>query len=524
MYVYKINAVASDFCFYFVGMRSEAYNYSMGLKLNNDTWELGEEIGSGGFGKVFRATNGQGRVGAIKLVPKYKGAARDLLAADLSKVENVVPIIDQGETEDSWIIAMPLADKSFHDFLLERKGKVEISDVIKLAKDVATSLNELNGRVVHRDIKPQNILLLEGQWCLTDFGISRYAEATTAPDTQKYALSPPYAAPERWQNIRATTATDMYSLGVIIYEALSGTRPFSGPDIEDYREQHIQENPSRLNDIPTGLSDLIQECLYKAPASRPSPETFLKRIDKSIEPAKSGGLGALQKVNQQQVEKKMSAQREEIAKNETLLSRAQIAQSARLEFDRIATSLKQEILENAPAAQILHSPGQEWRIKLGEAQLDFNDYETYNNDNWGRWDSPGMDVVAFSSIDISMPVNGVGYEGRGHSLWYCDAQKRGEFGWYEVAFMVSAIIPRAMPGNNGGIRDPFQLNPSEQAAKALSSAMTEFQLARPFILLKDDSVNDFINRWAGYLASAVDGSLNRPSTMPELSPDGSWTR
>src|SRR5699024_7455063 len=99
--------------------------------------------------------------------------------------------------------------------------------------DIATTLTDLDGSVVHRDLKPENVLYLDGHWCLADFGIARYAEATTSPDTRKFALSPLYAAPERWKGERATTATDIYSLGVIAYELLSGEVPFTGKDMPE---------------------------------------------------------------------------------------------------------------------------------------------------------------------------------------------------------------------------------------------------------------------------------------------------
>jgi serine/threonine protein kinase len=69
---------------------------------------------------------------------------------------------------------------------------------------------------------------LDGRWCLADFGISRYAEATTAPDTRKLAWTPAYAAPEQWRAEPASAATDVYALGVIAYELLAGIRPFRG--------------------------------------------------------------------------------------------------------------------------------------------------------------------------------------------------------------------------------------------------------------------------------------------------------
>ncbi len=71
-----------------------------------------------------------------------------------------------------------------------------MDDAIGVLSDIAEALVAIADRIVHRDLKPENVLLLKGQWCLADFGIARYAEATTALDTQKYAMTPPYAAPE----------------------------------------------------------------------------------------------------------------------------------------------------------------------------------------------------------------------------------------------------------------------------------------------------------------------------------------
>jgi eukaryotic-like serine/threonine-protein kinase len=121
------------------------------------------------------------------------------------------------------------ADRSLRQHLAEVTGPLAIAEAVTVLADIATALTDLDWRgVVHRDLKPENVLLLDGRWCLADFGISRYAEATTSPDTRQYALSPPYAAPERWRYQRASSATDVYSVGVIAYELLSRSLPFKG--------------------------------------------------------------------------------------------------------------------------------------------------------------------------------------------------------------------------------------------------------------------------------------------------------
>ena len=179
-------------------------------------WVVGDPIGGGGFGKVYEASSADHPRAAIKLVPKVPGAQRELLLADVSNARNVVPIIDSGESGDNWAIVMPRAERSLRDYLTGTSGPLGVKEAVAVLADVAAALSDLDGRVVHRDLKPENVLLLAGHWCLADFGISRYAEATTAPDTRKYSLTPEYAAPERWRAERATTSTDVYSLGILL--------------------------------------------------------------------------------------------------------------------------------------------------------------------------------------------------------------------------------------------------------------------------------------------------------------------
>ena len=215
-------------------------------------WRIGDQIGAGGFGNVFLVESSEGDIAVVKLVPKMPGGQRELLFQDLSAVPNVVPLIEVGEYGEQWALLMPRAEKSLREHLVARGGRLTVDEAVTVISDVAKALVGIENLVVHRDIKPENILLLEGHWCLADFGIARYAEATTAPDTLKHSMTWAYAAPEQWKEERATTATDVYALGVIAYELLVGKRPFPGPESHNYRQQHIEDSLQPMPGIPRG--------------------------------------------------------------------------------------------------------------------------------------------------------------------------------------------------------------------------------------------------------------------------------
>lgn len=392
--------------------------------------------------------------------------------------------------------------------------------------DITSALVDLEGRVVHRDLKPENVLMLDGKWCLADFGISRYAEATTAPDTQKFALSPPYAAPERWRNERAASAADVYAVGVMGYELLRGTRPFPGPKLEDFREQHLHDDAPALDQAPPRLASLIEECLYKAPAARPAPSNLLARLAKAVRTSESAGLSKLQE-----------AQRAEVARQSNTASAASRAQSeaerrsallaaAQLSLRKISTALREFVQEGAPSAAIdaapsaaggFHpDPSTGWRMQLHQADLTFTSASQTPSSPWGSWEAPGFEVIAHASVGIRIPRDRFEYEGRSHSLWFCDARQAGQYGWYETAFMVSVLTGAR------GRQNPFSLDPGEQAAKALWTGLAEFQLAWPFTRLEVEDLDEFVDRWGGWFADAAQGRLQHPGTMPERSLQGSW--
>jgi len=240
------------------------------------TWILDQEIAQGGFGKIYAARGEQDEPAVVKLIPKAPGASRELLFESIASHPNIIPIWDTGERESFYVLVMPRAEKSLRQHLLEAGGKLTLQESLAILIDVAEALaGGLERDVVHRDLKPENILFYQDHWCLADFGIARYAEATTAPDTRKHSFTYPYAAPEQWRHERATPQTDVYAFGVTAFELFQGRRPFSGPSSSDYQEQHLMQMPPSLGDCPPRVAALVTECLIKAQPARPMPANIL---------------------------------------------------------------------------------------------------------------------------------------------------------------------------------------------------------------------------------------------------------
>ena len=192
-------------------------------------WEVGEEIGRGGFGAVKIGQDRDGNKVAIKLVTEDPTAQRELLFANIENCAYIVPILSIEETRDSYAIVMPLADYSLKNYLEKAAIPVAEKEKIAILLDVAKGLQELQlNKIVHRDIKPDNILSIGGRWRITDFGISRYADSSTSPLTRKYSMTPSYASPEQLRLERATEKSDIYSFGVMAFELFSGSLPFEG--------------------------------------------------------------------------------------------------------------------------------------------------------------------------------------------------------------------------------------------------------------------------------------------------------
>ena len=477
-------------------------------------WRIGKRLGKGGFGKVYLAESDDCASAVVKLIPKSPGADREILFQDLDSVRtNVVPVIDRGEWDDFWVLVMPRAEMSLREHLENAGGQLSVNSAVQVLIDIVEALADIQGDIVHRDIKPENVLLLDYHWCLADFGISKYAEATTAPDTRKYAMTPRYAAPEQWRGERACGATDVYSMGVVAYELLAGKPPFAGPGESDFRHQHLHETPHPIQGIPTNLQSLIDECLYKRPETRPNPQNLLTRLKRSVQPTSEAGqrlqLANAIVVNQQ------AEQDQERSKAITEVERRQeMLKAASQSLENILGLLHNEIVENAPATESSRKAHiGTWC--LNEAILNVGPlYELSVRATKGA----PFEVVGYSSVTIRIPRGGGGYEGRSHSLWYCDAQDADVFRWYETAFMINPLIFEAVP------LYPFALKPGSDSRGALSRGMHKYQPAWPFTPIDQGEEEAFIERWMGWFANAAQGNLHAPRMMPERPPEGSWRR
>ena len=481
------------------------------LRLERYEWTLGEPLDRGGFGRVFAASSPDAEGAAVaKLVPMAPGAQRELLFVNLEGARNVVPVLDIGETEADYVLVMPRAEKSLRAHL-NAAGKLTEPDAVVVLRDIAAALEDLADRVVHRDLKPENVLYLNGFWCLADFGISRYAEATTAEDTRKYSMTPPYAAPEQWRFEQATAATDVYALGVIAFEMLAGTRPFAGPD---FREQHLHALPPGLTDVSGPLAALVAQCLHKDRGSRPPAADISRRLATMASQAVRPGLGRLQQAHHDAVVQQAEMQRQVSEAESWFERRAQLYQDARHSLAAIGEELETALTEAAPAIVRDTGPSELWILSLGDARLTL----AVAHEVQGAQAANGLpfDVAAYS--ELSLIAHGThGYRGRAHSLWYCDLKEEGLFSWYELAFMNSPFT------GQGTAVVPFSQFPV-QGAIAFIGAVGAMQLAWTPTRLVPGELDDFIARWGDWLAAAYVGDLARPTQLPEHHIARDWRR
>lgn len=470
------------------------------LDLENEKWTVvGPLPGSdtGAFGEVCLVTGERSGEAVAKLVRKDPRARRELLMGDSVKAAaytNVIGVHDKGEHLDHWVIVMPRAEKSLANHLEQLGRPLSADEALTILRDVATALVGIAGQIVHRDLKPRNILLLNGIWCLADFGVAKYEEATTSTETWKYSKTKPYAAPEQWREQTATSKTDVYAFGVTAYQLLAGTRPFPGPD---FREQHLKDPVPTLTAAPPQLRTLVQQCLMKSPQARPSAAEILRRLEKVTSgAAPTASLAALAAANEMAVNETAAQQQQASAEQEAAEERELLRRSAVGLFEPISAQLIEKIEAHADQANIeIGTQGKRFIATLRGARIGLD------NPASPRRSTAPFDVIAESIITVNMAQTVHGYRSRSHSLWYCDGQQEGQFAWYEVAFadyMRSAEV------------DPYALSAGQAPPVAFDHVMGTTRVDW-FQEIDLSDLDELVDRWLDWFAKAITGQLQRPS-------------
>jgi serine/threonine-protein kinase len=244
-------------------------------------YEVLEEIGDGAMGRVYRARDPVvGRTVAVKTVkseyltreqaPEYlKRFRREAQAAGKLNHPQIVSIFDVGE---DYLVMEYLEGKTLQA-LLKEKGRLEPAEALRILAPIAEAVDHAHRQgVVHRDIKPGNIMVqASGPPKLMDFGVA-HVEASLMTTTGQVLGSPSYMAPEQVAGTETTGRTDVYALGVVAYEAVTGQKPFQGSNITTIIFRIMSEPappPRTLNPaLPTRYDDVFQRALAKDPAQR----------------------------------------------------------------------------------------------------------------------------------------------------------------------------------------------------------------------------------------------------------------
>ena len=249
----------------------------------SDRYQIIKSIGEGGMANVFLAYDTiLERNVAVKVLrgdlandEKFvRRFQREALSASSLTNENIVEVYDVGEDKGEYYIVMEYVEGKHLKNLLKKRGKLTIAEVIDIMLQVTSGLSVAHDSyIIHRDIKPQNIMILEnGIVKITDFGIAVAMNSTQLTQTNSVMGSVHYLPPEQASGKGATLQSDIYSLGILMYELLTGKLPFKGENAVEIALKHLKEPmPSirkELPDIPQSIENIILRETDKNPKNR----------------------------------------------------------------------------------------------------------------------------------------------------------------------------------------------------------------------------------------------------------------
>jgi serine/threonine-protein kinase len=276
-------------------------------------YQLESELTGGGMSRVFVAIDrALGRKVVVKVLPPDLAAGvnrerfrREIQVAAQLQHPHIVPLLSAGEQGDLLWYTMPFIDGESLRTALERKKPFGVREVTRIMHDVVDALAFAHARgVIHRDIKPGNILRQGSHALVTDFGVAKALSAAlpiSGVTTAGIAIgTPAYMAPEQLAgDAAADHRIDIYAVGLLAYELLTGSSPFTGPSPRETLAAQLTRDPQPLHEVspevPRTLSSLIMRCLSKDPAGRPQrADEILHELDAMTMPLgvtpQSGGV------------------------------------------------------------------------------------------------------------------------------------------------------------------------------------------------------------------------------------------
>lgn len=422
-----------------------------------------------------------------------------------------MPIFDSGEDADTgrYFVVMALAEKSLQGDL--ENGKIFSQDeAIDVLRQTCDGLVELDG-LVHRDLKPGNLLFHEGAWKIADFGIARFIEESTSLQTLKGCLSPQYAAPEQWEYDRAAVATDLYALGCIGYRLLTGRLPYPGPSMEQFRQQHAEAHHPELPEaVQPRLRTLIGMLLRKSPQARPSLQRvreLLSGMDVAPQQPNSGIAEAAARLELARAKEDAASAAQRSLED----AREGLARSGRTVLGQTMTNLRNRILNEAPSATQDSSA----YVTFGRAQFslpiarNYDYLKTIPADSFPR---SYIDVVLAKTIEVHQLTPRYVWAS---SLLYCRFPNNQDYRWYEVSFMISPLSRMTGPAPLSLLEETNNATSRyHHADLALSNTMHSYQAAFGPIPIDDENEGSFIERWMTVFGAAAEGRLKYPSRLP----------
>ena len=267
-------------------------------------YQLSSRVAIGGMGEVWQATDLViGRTVAIKILKdeylgdpgfleRFRAEARH---AALVNHEGIANVFDYGEEDGSAFLVMELVPGEALSTILERERVLSTDRVLDIVAQTANALHAAHSAgLVHRDIKPGNLLITpDGRVKITDFGIARIADQVPLTATGQVMGTVQYLSPEQASGHPASPTTDIYSLGIVAYEALAGRRPFTGESQVAIAMAQINE---KAPDLPVTVSEpvrnLVMACIAKNPADRPASAAHLARAAQALRRGDVAGAAA----------------------------------------------------------------------------------------------------------------------------------------------------------------------------------------------------------------------------------------